>query len=673
MTIVLVWKEFRERLLTLTFLSLVPLAAAAWGWRLGLELEAGLYAALGCALLTGASLTMGTGAGGFLPFERQLPARPLALWFYKHLFGLVALAMVVGPVGIAMCMLEGKIQSSCPPGLYLAVAALLYAAGAYSSCCAHTNLGALLLAAVIAATFYGIAHEGFQAIMQGWIQGWYRIFGRAVFPILFGRILGGKHAAQMQQALCSSTLLIAASAFAFRHSVRCGETGFGSRLALAAAGMFAAVLGTSAPGLAGWIEWRHSDSSDVVMFNIRSAPAGQRALLTSLRLGVPRRRPGLPRRQTELVYDGESDTLTGIDCKLYGYTARWSPSGVGVTANGPRGMRLITFPNGKPVVEVPRGWSQAEWVTDREIAFVATIHSQRVAGLFDTTRGERITTYELDLLSGHETLLGTHNRRPICVQWPSRLGRGAPEDVSARVIDLRDGSVVTWSVVPDARPLRMSPDGQYILLRRPAKAALDSELWLYEVATQKARRLQSVVTDGLSDTRSLGSVFSPDGQWLVVPWQDARTQERRHVIEAIRLASGNRVVIRERVPTSAAPRISPNSRFVTGGRFQTSIQVFPLPPSPDGPKWVIDDHVRALFWSHDWLGNDKLIFQARLAPVSSLAKRVPEPIRKRGKAGLQTLWIADLQTKEIRMIWPERWVHPTWRVLSGKEWKEKRK
>ena len=671
MAIVLIWKEFRERLLALTFLSVVPLAAAAWGWRLGFELEVGLYAALGCALLTGASLTIGTGVGGFLPFERQLPARPLALWFYKHVFGLVALAMVVGPVGIAMCMLGGKIGSSCPPGPYLAAAVFIYAAGAYSSCCAHTNLGALLVTGVIAATFYAIVHGWIQAIEQGRILGWYHTLGigRALGAIVLGWNLGGKHSAQMQQTLCASALLVAASAFAFRHSMLRGETGFVSRSALAVAGMCAAVLGTSAPGLAGWIDWRHSDSPDVVMFNIRSAPAGQRALLTAFRPG----KPGQLEQQAEQVYDGESDTLMEIGCKLYGHTARWSPSGAGVTAKGPRSMKLITFPKGRLAEEALERWSQAEWVTDRQLAYVARPHLRRVTGLFDTGRGERITTYELDPLVRHETLLGVHNRRPVCVQWPSRFGRGVQENTSARVIDLRNGSVLEWRIPPNARPLRMSPDGQHIVLSRPASGKRHCELWLYDTATQEARRLQSLLTDGLSDTLSHSPVFSPNGQWLLVPWVDGRPENRRHVIEAIPIASGHPVAIGDRGFARATPRVSPDSRYVTGGYFGTSIRIFSLPPDQDGPKWVVDDQIYALFCSHDWLGSDKLIFSAELRPLSSGAESFPKPIRNRGKDGRQTLWIADLQTREIRMIWPERWVHPTWRVLSGKEWKEKGK
>ena len=663
MAIVLVWKEFRERLLTLTFLSLVPLAAAAWGWRLGLELEVGLYAALGCALLTGASFTIGTGVGGFLPFERQLPARPLALWSYKHLFGLVALALVVGPVGIAMCMLGSKIGSSCSPCLYLAAAVFLYTAGAYSSCCAHTNLGAMLLAAAIAAAFYAIAH--------GWIQGWYHAFGRAAGAILFGWNLGGKHAAQMQQTLCASALLAAASAFAFRHSMRRGETGFGSRSALAVTGICAVVLGTSVPGLPDWMDRRLSDSSDVDIVTIRSAPAGRYALLTLRRPGRSRRGPRLMRRQTELVYDGECDALMEIGHGLYGHTVRWSPSGGGMIAKGPRGMMLITFANGRLAEKPLERWSQAEWITDRELAYVGLSHLRRVTGLFDTDQGECIRTYELPPLLRHETLLGVHNRRPVCVQWPSQLGRGVLANTSARVIDLRNGSVLEWQVLPNARPLRMSPDGQHIVLSRPAPGRRHCELWLYDTATQEARRLQSLLTDGLCDTLSHSPVFSPNGQWLLVPWLDGRPENRRHVIEAIPIASGHPVAIGERGFARATPRVSPNSRYVTGGYFGTSIRVFSLPPGPDGPKWVIDDQIYALFCSHDWLGSDKLIFSAKLRPLSSGVDSFPKPLRDRGKDGRQTVWVADLQTGQIRMIWPERWVHPTWRVLSGKAWKEK--
>lgn len=332
---------------------------------------------------------------------------------------------------------------------------------------------------------------------------------------------------------------------------------------------------------------------------------------------------------------------------------------------------VATFAEGDWPAQFLTGWLRAEWITDTEVAFAAAPDPYS-CGLFDVAKGQVVATHDLRHQRDSIPFLGVYSDHPVCIEWPEDSRRRG--SASAHIIDLRDGSRFEWTVPPSSRVLQISPKCQHILLGRHADSFRSLELWLYEPATQKARRLESTLAGGPSRVALFAeksTAFSPDGEWLVVHWLANPPGQWPQTMEAIHLASGKATVVQRGIESLGIARVSPNSALVTCPRSLRRIDVFSLTPSSASPVCVIDGGVYLRLRSHDWLGNDELIFHAQLLASRPAMDAIGEVLRKRDGTEEQTVWIADLRTKQIRMIWPTRWVHPTWRVLSGREWKER--
>jgi len=211
-----------------------------------------------------------------------------------------------------------------------------------------------------------------------------------------------------------------------------------------------------------------------------------------------------------------------------------------------------------------------------------------------------------------------------------------------------------------------SPDGRHRLLRtRLSRESLNDRLSLYHTATETVRTLRSVASpsaDALSKWQRQS--FSRDGRWLAVVWAASNGGQSRGSLEVIDLASYQPTVLGDSARYDDI-RFSPDSqRMSAWHEANHQVEVFELASGAWTLRWIIPGPEGALQYSHGWVGSHNLILGVPHGGRASDACKAMA-------TGSGTLWVASLGTGEVHMIWPKRWEHPTWRVMSEKGWKEK--
>ena len=195
---------------------------------------------------------------------------------------------------------------------------------------------------------------------------------------------------------------------------------------------------------------------------------------------------------------------------------RWAPSGYRIAYREGRGLGVIagdgTLPHlvARDVAPVAPSWRPPPDGTDpRSEPNVLTY----VAG------NGLITTVDAD--SGRELWHRTSSRRPISVTWsgPDRLVVATVNGV--RVLD-RDGELVTSPPLPAASTVESvtpSPGGERLAIVLGERGvALDARSRLYLARIAGGEPRERTVFSGFG--RFGEPTFSPDGEWILMPWKD---------------------------------------------------------------------------------------------------------------------------------------------------------
>lgn len=644
----LLWKEWRERsAVALSMLLLPPLAFACTRPFADDELALimSVMSTLFAALLIGVTFVSGTDREAGLAFERQLPVGAMTLWACKHALGLAMSVLIALPVFFCVHTFVPDLHRLTRPLTGVAMICAFYASGAYFACCVQTSMAAALLSVANASIFcaMGVLWNGTTWPWSSWGIG------------------GG-------QMGWTSVLLVAASTGPFVSRMRRDGLDGTRRIGLVVLGFVASGIGANIPGLLRYADWLCLDPSDIWCQRMHTSPMGNRVALDVSPSEKYRRYRLFWYLAAGLVYDARTETLRRIGahgCALPGGSSPWSPDGNRlVTVDSRReATRIVEFQEEslRTVSRLPQ-WRNDVWLTkDR----VARCELRRVAGrrqwkccVFDVSTGEYRAAYEM---ADGARLLGA--RGPWSVYFSLRPS-GKHKPWRLRLVDLRSGAKSDAALPVGTVPAVLSPDGRHLLLTS-LDSSTDTKLWLYCVETGEHRQLRPVAKSVTTSETSHDSwQFSGDGRWLLLRWSGVRWEGSGDSLEALDTASGRTIVLRERVRSYGQMSISPDSRHVSFSNCSKGISLFSL--SEPHPGWVIPP--RGQGWlSCAWTGRDKLILAGR---VELDGASLPTPIRQITTGESTTLWLAELTTRRIKMVWPRKWEHPTWRVLDREEMQE---
>ena len=662
------WKEYRERRLTFLALLLLPALTAAVAWSACPRELRDEYAPSGalamaylCALLAGVTLTGGNDDQGSFAFERKLPQSPIALWAAKFLLGMLAFGFIA-LLTLAACYAkdyaDGRIGStSRMPLQFLSGTFMLYAIGTYFSCCTQTNMGATGLGLLCSGTvfFLGISWNA-----RPWMH-----------------TAAGLYESQ---TLSAAMMMTVATVIAFRGRIRVGDFTRRRRLAFAGAGFVLAGLGASAPGLSRIVDWLHLDPSDLTFrsFSMAATPDGSRVLLGAR--GSTRYQGSRPLQdaQVKLIYDAKTGSMTRFYGRLFTNEAKWSPDGnrllLARCGYDPTrdGMVLIRFAGDEVHRQLLPRWVSAEWLSDTRLAVWRCSASNRYArksyvSMYDVST-QRYTGEHETHARGHR-LLGVRDGRYWCLNASYWSPQMKTRKTRMHQVDLQDGSEHTFDLPADSYIVGTSPGARLLLLRsHDHDGRRFNRLSLYHVETQSVRRLAASDGEEWSSAHSGQWAFSPNGKWFATVWPEKGKKTPRR-LEACHLGSGESYFL-GLCSYWAQVRFSPDSRRVVAVRNREGAIVKPLPGEQAGVCRIPRLPGTASHLTCEWLGNDRLLVQVRMWSPKGPPDDLPEPLRSPLEVGCPTLWVADLNTQEIRMIWPSKWVHPSWRVEAVSPSKE---
>jgi len=652
----LLWKDARERALVLAIMLLLPLVAGVCVgsiYRLATALFAAISGALVSALLIGATLTSDEDAAGGLAFERNLPVSALAIWLSRYGLGLAASAVVVFPTAVVVYCLGTEKLLHARPAEYAAATWLVYATGAYFTCAVRTNMAAVLLGLMSGAAFCGVAplwnHERWM-----WTS-----WGIAV-----------------HQFVWAAALLSVGSALAFALRARRGELGVWSRTTLVVVGLLITGIGASAEGLILLADWHRLDSSDIGSLGIFPSPNGRHVWIMSPTSRKYRRSRLLVHRHVNLLYDVQSGKLirTGITDGLSCYG--WSPDGNRLLTVDDSSCEQVWELGAEGLCRGHRlepGNSVCAWLTDTELLcrrYDSGGRPKHEWSVLDVTTGQRKRAFgderHLRYLAGAPSSCAFQYYGTTA----DSAGPGSPTLV---IVDLRDGTRRDVGLPPGQTPLHnASPDGRYLLLatRRNAREPFFEQLSLYDLRTGEVRPVLPESADRAREgwrTEWRHAWFSKDSRWLAALLTCEKTKRRLDVMEVVDLRSGKARVVSDLGRWFSGSRFSPDSSQLCywHGRHGP-IEVFSLPPEPDAPDLKIDPPVPTSRLRTAWIDSSKLIMAFRLHD-NPKDQSTPRLLRKLARRNSWTLWVVDLQTRSIEMIWPRKWRHPSWRVQAHKE------
>ena len=429
------------------------------------------------------------------------------------------------------------------------------------------------------------------------------------------------------------------------------------------------------------MDWHFLDLSDVQRSDLMPSPRTGRVLVSSSATQKYMRCGPLARvhSQANLIYDAETDTLTRVTSKVRPCSRPWSPGGRRVLMQGADrrfGYVYDAGANGlQPRRRIPHWSHTLGWLTDRELVFwtwSGNSAGRHRCGAVDVVTGAERT---IGRVRRPHRFLGTQGDTKLVFCYFSWDARTRRRDATVRILRMGEGFGQDIALPLGAEPHQLSTDGRYLLLSAALPKSGTVHLSLFDLEAKRAQPLQSTAEDRARAVGRSGRydwALSLDGRWLAARWSVVRGKRRRASVEVLDLASRSGRVLCEQKEYGSVT-FGPNSRRLAAwDREGQVIEVFSVPSGDDAERWVVPVSVPDHWLKLAWAGSDRLLLALPVRRAPWFARLIRRSFPRLVRCSSDTLWIADLKTKQVRMIWPQKWVHPTWRVLTHEEWKEER-